>query len=43
MDQHILQEQMVRLARETGLDTLQLEVLTQNVRIETFYRGNMEG
>ena len=42
MDQNILQERMARVAREMGLDTRQLEVLTQNVRIETFYRGNME-
>lgn len=33
----LLAEQMVRVARETGLDTLQLEVLTQNVRAIKLY------
>lgn len=33
----LLAEQMVRVARETGLNTLQLEVLTQNVRAIKLY------
>ncbi|HEY7414118.1 MAG TPA: GNAT family N-acetyltransferase, partial [Ktedonobacteraceae bacterium] len=33
----LLAEQMVRVARETGLDTLQLEVLTQNIRAIKLY------
>lgn len=33
----LLAEQIVRVARETGLDTLQLEVLTQNVRAIKLY------
>lgn len=34
----LLAEQMVKVARETGLETLQLEVLTQNVRAFKTYQ-----
>lgn len=35
----LLAGEMVRIARETGLDMLQLEVLTQNIRARKLYEG----